>query len=174
MGYLDAIGANSFQTNPRGELVFAPWGRRRQAYLVPRDQADAFLRFQRRYYVLMFIALPLSLLVFRSIPVMLGVGIAWMAGFYLKLWRFTRGLELAAAAPPVSHAEAVDRAATAMGTRTIATVGILSALMTAGSIWLLINAPRTIWAWFGVVYFAAVTLLYAKRWWQLRHRRAAT
>jgi hypothetical protein len=174
MGYLDAIGANTFQTNPRGQLVFAPWGRRRQAYLVQREEADAFVRFQRRYYLLMFITLPLSLIVFRSIPIMLGVGLVWMAGLFLKLWHFTRGLELAAEVPVVSREEVITRAATAMGSRTIATVGILSALMTAGSIWLLISGPRTIWAWVGVLYFAVITGLYAKRWWQLPHRGAAT
>lgn len=28
MGYLDALGANTFVTGPRSDLVFAPWGRR--------------------------------------------------------------------------------------------------------------------------------------------------
>lgn len=174
MGYLDAIGANTFRPDSQGRLVFAPRGRRGRAYIVPSEQAAAYLRFQRRYYLAMFVALPLAVVLLQSVWAVGGVGLVWLAGFYLKLWSFTRRLESAAERPEVTRVEAIDRAARSMGARTLAVVAVLGAAMAAASIWVLTENPRSIGAWIGAVYFTGVTLLYVLRWRQVRRRRAAT
>lgn len=54
------------------------------------------------------------------------------------------------------------------GSKAIATVGAAGAVMTAAGVLLLATGKQDVWLWFSTAYFALITILYARRWWQLR------
>lgn len=55
-----------------------------------------------------------------------------------------------------------------MGSKAITTVGAAGAVMTAAGVLLLATGKQDVWLWFSTAYFALITILYARRWWQLR------
>jgi len=172
VSYLDAFTANTFRTDAQGRLVFAPYGKRGKAYLVPEASARALNRFLRGYFALMMVALGAAVLLARHPAVIALVAAAWLAGYFAKLAHFTRGLPTVPEVPDLEREEAIRRVARAMGQRTIAAICAGSALLAflCGS--LAVKAPG-IALYFLTAYFAFVALLYAVRWWQFRDRKEA-
>src|SRR5262245_20953153 len=171
MGYIDGIIANTFRTDSHGQLVFALF---RCAYLVPAERARALLTFLRRYYLLIFIALPTAVLISRSLLIVFVVAVLWLAGLYLKVWHFTRGLASAPELPPLDRQQAINRSMAAMGTRTIAAVAIIFALAGVGGGALLATGTWNVPLLGLTVYSFLVTILYTIRWRQAMRRDPPT
>lgn len=169
MGYLEALTANSFRTDAEGRLILVPF-RRRRGYVVPPERAAAFTRAQRRFWLLLFLAIPASALVFRSAMALLIVGLLGLVVYLGALWLFTRTLEPAPEVPVISRAEAVARVTHAMGARTAGVIALGSGMLALGGVALLAAGLRAWGVWGLTAYFTLVAVLYARQWRRLTLR----
>ena len=173
MGYLDALTANTFRTDAEGRLVFVPF-RRRRGYLVTPERAATFDRVQRRFWVIMFLVLPASVVAFRTAWAMVLVCLIGIGAYMAGLWHFTRGLESAPQVPAITRSEAAMRVGRAMGSRMTGGLAIAATLLAGGGGWLLIVGLRTWAAWGLTAYFLLLAILYSRQWLRLRHAARAT
>jgi len=155
-------------------LDFAPYGRRRAAYIVPSGKAEAFARFQRRYFGFMFVAVIGGAFAFGPLIMTTVIAPLWLAGYLGKIWHFTRRLDIATEIPMVSREAALERTAHAMGSRTIVIVACIATLLASLGTWILARGERSIALGALTGYFALVGVLYWCRWWQFRSRAPAT
>lgn len=159
MGFLDALTADAWPRDTLGRRVFAPFGMRGRAYILPAERATQLARRQRRYFVALFLAMGAALFVgpWGILTVaMLGIG-----GFLVLLSVSTNGLEESTERPTMPRAEAVDRAMHAMGRPTMWAICLAGAATCTSGTWWLLRGERGVAIWFLTIYGAVVCLLYA-------------
>lgn len=164
--YDDAFPGTRFHTNARGQLVFVVRLPGKRPYIVPPDRAAALKRFERRYVLLFFVALPVLPLLSRSPWVGTALALVWIAGFALKLWHFTKGLERASEMPePNTAAIAGNASRRARVRRGMIMVAAILLVMVVTLPWYIHNVPRTIRA------LVAAPAYVGFLWWMFRSPR---
>jgi len=160
MGFLDALAADAYPRDSQGRRVYAPYGQRGKAFILPPEQAERLTRFTRRYFQLYFAAVLISGVAFGPWAVVT-VGILWIAGYILGIAYMTRGLESATDRPSLPRDERVRRGMSAMGRPTMCAICLGGAALAMGGAWLLLRGDRNLAVWFLTAYGALVSLLYA-------------
>jgi len=162
MGFFDALTADAYPRDSHGRRVFAPYGRRRKAYVLPDERAEQLRRFHRRGFQGYFVALLGAALAFGPWAV-LAVGVFWMTGLLVGLHIMTRGLEEATERPVLPRDERVRRGMRAMGRPTMYFICLAGAGSATVGAAFLVRGERSVSLWFITLYGAAVAILYARQ-----------
>lgn len=162
MGFLDALTADAYARDSQGRRIFAPYGRRGRAYVLPDARTHELARFQRRWFQLYIVALLAAGAAVGPWAV-LAVGGAWILVYVVGLRYVARGLEEASERPILPRDERVRRGMRVMGRPTMIAIcasGAGSAIFGAS---LLLRNGRNLGAWFIMIYGVLVTILYTRQ-----------
>jgi hypothetical protein len=163
MGFLDALTADAYPQDSMGRRVFAPYGLRGKAYILPPERAALLARMYRRGFKLYVAALLLAGWVLGPWSVVV-VGLLGVAGVFGANAYAVRGLEVSREHPPaLPREERVARAMLAMGRPTMLALCLGGAAFAVAGASLLLRGQRSVAVWFLTFYGALVSLLYARK-----------
>jgi membrane protein implicated in regulation of membrane protease activity len=173
MGFLDALTADAYPRDSQGRRVFAPYGLRGKAYILPPERAAQIAQVQRRVFLSYFVAL-----LFAGVAIgpwaVVGVGVVSIAGVVVGVAYATRGLEQSQERPSISRDERVNQGLRAMGRPTMFAICFGGAAFAVAGISLLLRGERNVAVWFITLYGALVAVLYGRRLGTLRAVPPAT
>ena len=167
MGFLDALTADQYPRDSQGRRIFAPYGRRGKAYILPPERAAQYARLQRRFFLAFFVVLVIAVVAFGPWAV-LAVGLLWIAWVFVGIAHVTRGLEESTERPSLSSEQRRDRRFRAMGRPTMYAFFLGGTAVAVVGAVLLLRGERGVSVWFITLYGALVAILYAR---QLRKNR---
>src|SRR3954452_15178494 len=104
MGFLDALTADAYPRDSQGRRIYAPFGQRGKAYILPAERAAQLAVLQRRTFQLYIVALLAAALLFGPWALAM-VGLLSIAGIFAGFAYTTRGLEESAERPTLSREE---------------------------------------------------------------------
>jgi hypothetical protein len=162
MGFLDALTADAYPRDSQGRRVFAPFGQKGRAYILPPERAARLAYFQRRLFQVYVVALLVAGLAFEPWA-LATVGLLSIAGIFMGLAYSTRGLEESSERPTLTREERVSRGLRAMGRPTMVALclgGLTSAAVGAS---LLLRGERSVAVWFITLYGLLVAVLYGRQ-----------
>jgi hypothetical protein len=162
MGFLDALTADAFPLDSQGRRVLTPYGARGKAFILPPERVGPLTQFQRRFFQAYVVALLVGGLAVGPWAILV-VSALWMAGFFVGITRFTRGLEETSERPTRAREERVGIFVRAMGRPTMYVVCLAGAASAVGGAWLIGRGQQGPAIWFLTLYGLVIAILYAWR-----------
>jgi uncharacterized membrane protein len=162
MGFLDALTADAYPRDSQGRRVWAPYGARGKAYILPTERAERRAGSLRLWFRLFFVALLVGAIAAGPWGIWL-VAVIGIIGGFVEPSVASRGLEESTERPTLSRDERVRRSMHAMGRSTMVAICLGGAASAVAGMWLLIRGERSIAVWFITTYGGVIAGLYARQ-----------